>query len=453
MQDLAAQQWQAVLDRLSSEVSDQSFDTWFSRIEPLRFAAEHVELGVGNRFIRAWLQDHYMPTIRDAIADVLGNTPEISFKISRRAFREIRDAQEAEEPLLSAPRRRRPTGQPFNREFKLDEFVVGPANRLAHAASVAVAENPADVYNPFFVYGGTGLGKTHLLQGICQVIRQKRPDAAVVYVPCEAFVNEYINAIQARRLEEFRARYRQLDVLAIDDIHFLGAKTKTQEEFQHTFDALRNLGRQVVLSSDAHAKEIAALGGKLVTRFVSGLIARIQPPEFETRVAILKRKAAKRGLRLREDLYEEIARQIDTNVRELEGVLTKVAAVSAAEGREPDEHVVRMALRDFLSSREGPVSLDEIVRAAVDSFGVSATDIRSRKRTRKILRPRQVAMFVAKHVTDHSLAEIGAHLGRRDHATVVHAAKRIRAEMEKDDAFRRQVEGVFRALGRPAPQL
>ena len=453
MQDLAAQQWQAVLDRLSTHLSPQSFETWFSRIELLQFDSQRVELGVGNRFIRAWLQDHYMPTIREAVADILGNAPKIDLKISKRAFREIREAQEAEMPRLAPHPPREFSGEPLNREFRLDEFVVGPSNRLAHAACVAVAEKPADVYNPLFIYAGAGLGKTHLLQGMCQAIRGKRPEAAVVYVSCEAFLNQYVNAVQARRLDEFRARYRRLDVLAIDDIHFLGAKARTQDEFHHTFDALRNLGRQVVLSSDAHAKEIAALQGKLVTRFVSGLVARISPPELETRVMILKRKAAKRGLRLRDDLCGEIARQIDTNVRELEGALTKVAAVAAMEGREPDEHVVRVALRDLLSSREGPVSLEDIVRAVVAQFKVSASDIRSRKRTRKVLRPRQIAMFVAKHATDHSLAEIGSHLGGRDHATVVHAAKKIRGEIAKDGEVRRQVESVFRALGRPAPNL
>jgi chromosomal replication initiator protein len=329
--------------------------------------------------------------------------------------------------------------------------VIGSSNRVAHAACIAVTENPAAVYNPLFVYGGAGLGKTHLLQGICHAARESNPNAAIAYVSCEEFVNGYINAIQAHRLEEFRAHYRSLDLLAMDDIHFLGAKTRTQDEFLHTFDVLRNMGKQVVLSSDAHAREIAALQGKLADRFLQGLTARISPPDFETRVAILRRKAEHRGLRLVDKLIEEIARLVVSNVRELEGALAKIAAQVATDGREADLPLVRAALREFVTSREGPVSFDEIAHAVESQFGVSVSDLRSRKRTRKVLRPRQVAMYAARHTTDHSLAEIGAFFGGRDHATVIHADKRVREELSLDPALRQQLENVFRTIGRPVP--
>ena len=453
VQEATAQRWQAVLDKLSSRVGAQSFETFFSCVEPLRFDTERVELGVANRFIREWLRDHYMPTIREAVCEVLGGSPEISLTISGHAFRQMRRRQEEELRPPAPPQPRAGITPALNREFRLEEFVVGPTNRLAHAACLAVVENPAVVYNPLFIYAGAGLGKTHLLQGICHAFAERRPQAAVASVSCEEFVNGYINAIQAGRLDEFRARYRGLDLLAVDDVHFLGAKTKTQDEFLHTFDALRNLGRQVVLSSDGHAKEIAALQGKLVDRFLQGLTARISPPDLETRMAILRHKAAKRNIPLGEPLIEEIARRVDTNVRELEGALAKIAALAASERRVPDAALVRAALRELATSRDGPVSLDEILRAVEAEFRVSASEIRSRKRTRNVLRPRQVAMFVAKHTTDHSLAEIGAQFGGRDHATVIHAERRIRDEIARNEAVRRAVENVFRALGRPAPNL
>jgi chromosomal replication initiator protein len=449
--ELAAQHWQAVLEKLSSQVGQQSYDTWFSRMEVLRFDADEVELGVANRFIREWVSDHYLAVIREAISDVTGSVPDVRFTISGKAFREMRRMQEEDLPPAPAPAPRAGTTPALNPEFTLEEYVVGPSNRLAHVACVGVVENPASVYNPLFVYGGSGLGKTHLLQAVCRATLAKRPGANVVYVSCEEFVNGYISSVQAHRIDEFRARYRQVDTLVVDDIHFLTAKSKSQDEFLYTFDALHNLGKQVVLSSDAHVKEIASLQSKLVTRFVSGLVARIQPPDFETRVAILRHKARKRGLKLTDEMFDEIARQVDRNVRELEGALKKITALASLDGGDPSPALVRLALREVTTSREGPVSLKEIAKAVQAEFGVSIPDLRSRKRTRNILRPRQIAMFVAKHVTEHSLAEIGAFFGGRDHATVVHSAKRVRAELAKDETYRRGVENAFRALGRPMP--
>lgn len=451
MTELAAQHWQAVLEKLSSQVGQQSYDTWFSRMEVLRFDADEVELGVANRFIREWVSDHYLSAIREAVGEVTGSVPEVRFTISGKAFREMRRTQEEDLPSAPAPAPRAGTTPALSSEFTLDEFVVGPSNRLAHAACVGVIETPASVYNPLFVYGGSGLGKTHLLQAVCRATLARQPGANVMYVSCEEFVNGYISSIQAHRIDEFRARYRQVDMLVVDDIHFLAAKSKSQDEFLFTFDALYNMGKQVVLSSDAHVKEIASLQSKLVTRFVSGLVARIQPPDFETRVAILRHKARKRGLRLSDEMFDEIARHVDRNVRELEGALKKIGALASLDGGDPSPALVRLALRELTTSRDGPVTLKEIAQAVQAEFGVSIPDLRSRKRTRNILRPRQVAMFVAKHVTDHSLAEIGAFLGGRDHATVVHSAKRVRAELPKDAVYRRSVEDVFRALGRPMP--
>ena len=452
MQETAARHWQEVLARLSSQIGPQSFDTWFSCIEPLRFDSQHIELGVANRFIREWLRDHYLPSIRDAVAAVTGSSPEISFTVSGRAFREMRRKQQEEDVPAPAPQPTPHTATlTLNRDFRLEEFIVGASNRVAHAACIAVTENPSVVYNPLFVYGGSGLGKTHLLQGICHAVRERNPRANIAYVSCEEYVNGYINAIQSRRLDEFRARYRTLDLLAIDDIHFLGSKAKTQDEFLYTFDALRNMGKQVVLSSDAHAREIVALQNKLVDRFLQGLTARIAPPEFDTRVAILRRKAERRGLKIAHSLLEEIARLVTNNVRELEGALIKIAAQVATEGREADLPMVRATLREFVTSREGPISFDEIARAVQSQFGVSVSDLRSRKRTRKVLKPRQVAMYAAKHTTDHSLGEIGAFFGGRDHATVIHATKRVKEELSLDPDLRQHLENVFRSLGRPVP--
>lgn len=455
MQELASERWKAVLGHLSGRVSPKSFETWFASVEPISFTEEQLELGVANRFVKEWLNDHYMPIVREAIGAATGLKPDVTLVVSGKAFRKMRQKQERELELPETPRVVAPPrpamGQPLHGEFRLDNFVVGPSNRLVFSACQTVTENPGDGFNPLFIYGGAGLGKTHLLQGVCRALREKDPAASVAYVWCEDFLNDFVGGLQAGKLDEFRNHYMRLDVLVVDDIHFLGAKERTQEEFLHTFDALRNTGKQVVLSSDAHAKEIAALKNKLVTRFVSGLVARLSPPMFETRLSILRQKAARRGLEIAEALLAEIARRVETNVRELEGALAKVAALSAMEGRSPDVGLVRAALRELATSREGPVSLGEILDAVESVFGVSGSDVRSRKRSRRVIRPRQVAMYVAKRLTEHSLAEVGAFLGKRDHATVIHAGKRVAEEIKKDPALRRAVEDVFKALGRPAP--
>ena len=451
MQELAAQHWQAVLERLSTQMGEKSFETWFSHVEVLHFDAERVELGVANRFIGGWLRDHYLATIRDAISEVHGFAPDVGFTVSTRPFKEMRRQQEEEMPSPAAPRPRAGTTLSLNDEFRLEEFVVGPSNRLAHAACVAAVENLATVYNPIFIYSGSGLGKTHLLQGVCHAAQERRPGLAVEYVACEDFVNAYICAINTRRFEEFRARYRRVKLLVVDDVHFLNSKEKMQGEFLHTFDAVRNCGGQIVLSSDAHVNEITSLQKRLVTRFAQGLVAQIARPEFETRLAILRHKAAKRGWRFSDEVFEIVAHQVDSSVRELEGAMKAIRILAECEGREPDAALARKALRGLATSNDGPVTIAEIVRLVEAEFGVAASDLRSRRRTPKVLLPRQVAMFVARHATDQSLAEIGGHFGGRDHATVVHSEKRIRSRLAADEALRGKVEKVFRALGRPLP--
>ncbi|MHC4917475.1 MAG: chromosomal replication initiator protein DnaA, partial [Planctomycetota bacterium] len=325
MASLTAEQWQSVLAEISREISPGSFQTWFGKIELVGLDGSEVRLGVPNLFMKEWIREHYLDAVIRALETVTGRRPEVSISISPRLFQATRQEQSREMPApaaAAAPKAREGRrvgprrgwgswGLRLNREFTLDSFVVGPSNRLAFDTARAVSESPSTSYNPLFLHGGPGLGKTHLLQGICHRLQELRPGTSVLYLSCEEFTNAYITALQGGKLGDFRDRCRGADYLIIDDVHFLAAKEHTQEEFFHTFDALHNLGRQVVLSSDAHPKEIADLSEKLKTRFVGGLVAELETPAYETRLAIVRAKAAKRGLEVPDQVAELIAKRIE----------------------------------------------------------------------------------------------------------------------------------------------
>ncbi len=339
-----------------------------------------------------------------------------------------------------------PWGLRLNREFTLDSFIVGPSNRLAFDAAKAVSELPSARYNPLFMHGGPGLGKTHLLQGICHRLRELRPEAAVLYLSCEEFTNSYIAALQGGRLSGFRDRCRGADYLLIDDVHFLAAKEHTQEEFFHTFDALHNLGHQVVLSSDAHPKEIGELSDKLKTRFVGGLVAEMDTPNFETRLAIVRAKAGKRNIEIPDNVAELVAKRIAGSVRELEGAVATLSAATRLTGRPLDMAQARSALRQLAALREGPLGIEDILKSVEKKFGVPAPELKSSTRARRVLLPRQVAMYIARRLTDLSLNEIGRFFGGRDHATVLYAERKIAAALEKDAKLAGDIEDLTAEL-------
>jgi chromosomal replication initiator protein len=337
----------------------------------------------------------------------------------------------------------------LNPDYVFENFIVGPENRLAHAASFAISANPGNVYNPFFVHGGVGLGKTHLLQAICLRIKQTNPGARIFYTSCERFITAYVDSVQAGEMSEFRHTFRDVDVLVIDDIHFLAKRDRSQEEFFHTFNSLYQVHKQIILSSDAPPEDIPDLEDRLVSRFKWGLVANVAPPCYETRVAILKNKARLRGMDLPDDAACHIAAKIDTNIRELEGVVVKLQALSMIEKRPGDLAMARAALGEELGRTERQIQIQSIIDAVIDFFGVKVTDLQSKRRHRSVALPRQVCMFLARKHTRHSLEEIGGYFGGRDHTTVMHAIKTIDNRIELEPDFVRIMQTIETALKTP----
>ena len=347
----------------------------------------------------------------------------------------------AQPPLAvkARPPRRSRTSLAINPDYAFDQFVVGPGSRLAHAAAVAIASQPGEAYNPFFVHGNVGLGKTHLLQAICLRISQNDPAFRIFYTSCEGFMTEFMEAVQEGLLTDFRHRFRDVDVLVIDDIHCLAKRDRTQEEFFHTFNTLHQAGKQIILSSDAPPEEIPDLEDRLISRFQWGFVAEITPPCYETRVAILKKKAQLRGLQIPEEVACFVANRGHRNIRELEGALTKIQVLAGVEDREIDVDLARLALGQT-PRPESEMNIQTIIDAVVDYFGVRLADLQSKRRPRSIAVPRQVCMHLAREYTRHSLEEIGGYFGGRDHTTVMHALKAVRIRRDQDEQFRESLE-------------
>jgi chromosomal replication initiator protein len=420
-----------------------------------------ARLGVPNLFMKEWIRQHYLPAIKRAIHSVTGAAPEVDITISPRLFQAKRQEQAgtsdvpapsvAAQPVGAVASRQPvrgpgPGGPRLNPELTLENFITGSSNRLAFEAARIVSESPASRYNPLFVHGGPGLGKTHLLQAVCNRMRELRPDSSITYMPCEEFTNTYISALQSGRLPAFREQCRSTDCLVIDDVHFLAAKEHTQEEFFHTFDVLHNRGRQVVLSSDAHPREISDLSAKLQTRFVGGLVAALEPPDVETRLAIVKAKAARRSLTLPDDVAQMVAQRVDGSVREIEGAVASLCAASRLIGRPLDLQHARAALRQLASLRSGPLTVDHVLAAVEKRFAISAAELRGSGRSRRVILPRQVAMYLARRHTDMSLSEIGRHFSGRDHATVLYAERRVQDAMAADPELAGTVNEISETL-------
>ncbi|HYE03191.1 MAG TPA: chromosomal replication initiator protein DnaA [Phycisphaerales bacterium] len=330
----------------------------------------------------------------------------------------------------------------INPDYSFEHFVVGPANRLAHAAALAVASNPGRAYNPYFVHGDVGLGKTHLLQAICLKIHETAADARIYYTSCEGFTTQFMDAVQAGEMNKFRHKFRDVDVLVIDDIHFLAKRDRTQEEFFHTFNSLYQAHKQIILSSDAPPEEIPDLEDRLVSRFKWGLVTSVDTPSFETRIEILKNKARLRGFELPNDVASHVAARIDTNIRELEGVIIKLQVLGSVEQRPIDLALARTALGEQDERPEKPVQLGTIVDAVIDFYGVKLTDLQSKRRPRSIVLPRQVCMYLARELTGLSLEQIGLHFGGRDHTTAMHAINTIRQRCQASAEFAETIRGL-----------
>ncbi len=444
-------QWSVFLDEVRSRVQEQAFETWFRAIRLDAHNDDALTLGVPNRFVAEWLSENFMDVIRRASRHAFGQD-DLEVRFSVDPILEVRGVDP--EPTtttrtLQTPKRLRVYdvhGQ-IDPKYTFDTFVVGKSNQLATAACKAVAESPASTYNPLFLYGGVGMGKTHLMQAIGNALLERMPGARVCYVSSEKFTNEMIYAIQHNKTLEFKKKYRNSDLLLIDDIQFLAGKESTQEEFFHTFNALHEARKQIVLTSDRPPREIRMLEERLVSRFNWGLLADIQPPDLETRVAILRKKAEVESIHLPEDVALLIAERVRSNIRELEGSLNRLVAFARLNKTPIDTDLTNQVLRDFLSSSSPrPVDSQAIIRAVCDEFETTPEAMRGKRRTTAVVLPRQVAMSLCRRLTPMPLTEIGKAFGGRDHTTVIHACDKIKDLVETDADLGRRVQNVEEKL-------
>ena len=429
--------WSEVSSRLRGALNDTTYRTWFDHVEGLELNDDEFVLAVPNDFTRDWIEGHFIGLISAAVGDATGRERRIQLAVIEREGGERAESVEAQT--------REPTGIGWNPKYTFDSFVIGSSNRFAHAAALAVAEAPAQAYNPLFIYGGTGLGKTHLLQAISAYVSVHAKGLTTRYVTSETFTNDFINSLRDKRIEGFKHRYRAYDVLLVDDIQFLEGKERFQEEFFHTFNSLYEAGRQIVISSDRPPKEIATLEERLRSRFEWGLITDIQPPDLETRIAILRKKVTTDGIVVDDpEVLTFIAGRVTTNIRELEGALTRVVAFSSLTGLPLDVDLAEQVLRDlFPSGGDLPkVTIALIQEAVCERFSLTVQELVSPRRSQAVAYPRQVAMYLSRELTDASLPKIGKEFGGRDHTTVLHANAKITRMISEDRAVYNLVQDL-----------
>jgi len=430
----ADQAWQSTLGQLQMEMQKAAFDTWVRDAELISYEDGSFIIGVHNAYARDWLHSRLSSKVNRLLSGMMNRSIEVRFVVWQNG----NDPVEAVETLASTlPAPPKVTDlTTLNTRYTFDNFVVGPSNRLAHAASLAVAEKPAQAYNPLFLYGGVGLGKTHLLHAIGNLCIQR--SLQVLYVSSEEFTNDLINAIRTHTTQAFREKYRRIDVLLIDDIQFIAGKESTQEEFFHTFNTLHGQNKQLIISSDRPPKAMVTLEERLRSRFEWGLAADIQPPDLETRLAILCYKADRLGYHMTNEIMELIARRVQSNIRELEGALTRVAAFANLSSLPLTPQLVESVLIDMLPRRT-EIQPDEVVRKVAETFGVSMERMLGRDRSRDVALPRQIAMYLLREEANISLPQIGNALGGRDHTTIMYGCDKIADLLERDDRLRRQV--------------
>jgi chromosomal replication initiator protein len=441
--------WEKLSAALKPQVSADTFKRWFSAVELIKATEDEVTFLVPNNIYQFWIESNHMAALQSAITIACGEPRTVRFLTASESNGEEIGLTEPEKSEFPANTRSVGSGVSLNPRNTFESFVVGPNNQIAHAASLAVAQAPARTYNPLFIYGGVGLGKTHLMQAIGQYVWNKKKTSKVMYLSSEVFINEFIDAIQHNTLVKFRKRYRQADLLLIDDIQFLGGKERSQEEFFHTFNTLFDGHKQIVLSSDRPASEIANLEHRLVSRFEWGLTAELQPPDIETRLAILRKKARALQIKLTDEVYQFLATRIRTNVRRLEGALMRVASFASLSGKELTQETIEHLLKDILlEERRQTVTIEQIQRKVAEHFDVRLADMTSKRRPASIAFPRQIAMYLARELTKASLNEIGDAFGGRDHGTVLHACKLVKKRMKEQDNIRQTISFIDSALQR-----
>ena len=433
--------WSGILDYLHNldDISEVAYNVWITCIEPRTIEDGEVVVFVHTNFQKKIVSEHYADKLKDAFENVLG----IPLGLKIVSGEDLEKTTAAAPPPASGNLFDGSTDQ----DYSFENFVVGSSNKFAHAASQAVASKPAGYYNPLFIYGGSGLGKTHLLYAICNEIRKNSPAANILFTKGEYMANELIEAIQKGQTMEFRAKYRQVDVLLIDDIQFISGKVSTQEEFFHTFDALHQANKQIVLTSDRPPREIATLEDRLRTRFEMGLLADIQPPDLETRIAIIKRKAQLLDIPITDDIAEYIAGQLKSNVRQLEGAVKCMRAQYLLAGEQPTLVTAQNAIRDIRNdSQPVPITVERIINEVARTMTVTPEDIRSTKRSAPISQARQVAAYVVRSITGLPMKAIGEEFGTRDHSTIVYAIQKVESRMAKDSSFKGMVGDIIKNI-------
>jgi len=403
---------------------------WFGELQPVELAAGVLTIRANTAIQQQYLATKCREVFNEAAQAVTGNLVSVNFVTGSNAGGALARLGDSYDDIILSP------------DYVFDNFVVGPCNRLPYAACLAVSERPGRAYNPLFIHGGCGLGKTHLLQATCQEILRRNETSRILYLSCDTFINHFMDCVQSGDMTEFRYRYRHVDVLVIDDIHFLARRDRTQEEFFHTFNTLFQSGKQIILSADCPPNEIPELEDRLVSRFNSGLVARVDKPCYETRIAIVGKKAKLRGINLPDDVIAYIARRVESNTRELEGAITKIQGYAMLTAGKYDLDVARAALGDVVPSSERLVSIQTIIDAVVRYYNVRLADLQSKKRHKSIALPRQVCMYFARQKTRYSLEEIGGYFGGRDHTTVLHAIRTIGDYRQQDPQFNAQLERI-----------
>ncbi len=439
--------WPEALELLKSKISDQNISTWIKPIHPVTISGDILTIEVPNKFIRDWIKDNYKKIIEDALSavgtinykivininqkkEIKSNENETSNKIEIKKTK-IKDQKEVTD-LIN-----------INSKYTFDSFVSGPSNQFAHAAAMAVSNNPATTYNPLFIYGGVGLGKTHLINAIGNEIYKRNNRAKICYYSSEKFTNELINSLRHAKMEEFRNKFRSIDILLIDDIQFIAGKKSTQEEFFHTFNALYESHKQIVVTSDKFPKEIPDLEERLRSRFEWGLIADIQPPDTETKQAILKMKADQNNITLPENVIYFLANSISNNVRELEGYLIRIGAYSSLTSTPIDVDMAKKVLKDILVENSREITIEKIQKKVAEHFQIKVNELKSSKRLKSIVFPRQIAMYICRKMTNLSYPEIGEKFGGKDHSTIIHAIKKIEKNMQDDIQTKTLIEKLI----------
>ena len=445
--------WEDTLTHLELNLSSQHFSTWIKPLKLIKIEQDMVYLEVPNRFVLDWVRDNYSKLSQTILEELSAVSYRLQFSVTGQARDSLsRSVKPPETDAAGVDNQQKlatniPSADIYlNRKYTFEEFVSGSSNQFAYAAAMAVANNPATTYNPLFIYGGVGLGKTHLVNAIGNAILKKSPEMRICYYTSEKFMNELINSLRYNRMDEFRNKFRSMDVILIDDIQFIAGKERTQEEFFHTFNALYESHKQIIVTSDKFPKDIPGLEERLRSRFEWGLIADIQPPDVETKLAILKMKAEQNSIKLPEEVAYFLANSVCSNVRELEGYLIRIGAYASLTSTPVSLEMARNVLKDILIERNKELTVDEILKRVSSHFNIKISDIKSSKRLKAVVLPRQIAMYLSRQLTSSSYPEIGERFGGKDHSTIIHAIRKIEKLIEEDFQLRSTIENLKKEL-------